>query len=289
MLRIKGHTSRRCAKGCAIWDTSRVKTMPSNFVALAERRSRCQAWLPSSSNSRWMSWSCHFRQRSAPLSRHQNDPDCHGDSGGPGRDRVGRQLGAPRWKYYRAHNSTERAEWKASGVACRGGAAASARRNLARRGRAFALAGFKEYEVAARALKIQLQSLEVRGPNPDLEGAFQAARKGNARAVITITNSPFFHNAKRIADLAIKHRLPSMFEGSSWVETGGLMSYSANDLAAFRRAATFVDKILKGTKPADLPVEQPTKFDFVINLKTAKQIGLTIPQWTLMKADKVIK
>ena len=153
----------------------------------------------------------------------------------------------------------------------------------------FALAGFKEYEVAARALKIQLQSLEVRGPDHDLEGAFQAARKGNARAVITITNSPFFHNSKRIADLAIKHRLPSMFEGSSWVETGGLMSYSANDFAAFRRAATFVDKILKGTKPADLPVEQPTKFDFVINLKTAKQIGLTIPQWTLMKADKVIK
>ena len=151
------------------------------------------------------------------------------------------------------------------------------------------VAGFKEYGVAARALKVQLQSLEVRGANPDLEGAFQAARKGNARAVITITNSPLFRNSKWIADLAIKHRLPSMFEGSSWVETGGLMSYSANDLSAFRRAATFVDKILKGTKPADLPVEQPTKFDFVINLKTAKQIGLTIPQWTLMKADKVIK
>ncbi len=153
----------------------------------------------------------------------------------------------------------------------------------------FALAGFKEYEVAARALKIQLQSLEVRGSDPDLEGAFQAARNGNARAVITISNSPLFRNSKRITDLAITNRLPSMFEGSSWVETGGLMSYSANDLEAFCRAATFVDKILKGTKPADLPVEQPTKFDFVINLKTAKQIGLTIPQWTLMKADKVIK
>ena len=98
---------------------------------------------------------------------------------------------------------------------------------------AFALAGFKEYEAAARALKIQLQSLEVRGPDPDLEGAFQAARKGNARAVITITNSPLFRNSKRIADLAIKHRLPSMFEGTTWVENGGLMSYSANDLAAY--------------------------------------------------------
>ncbi|MGZ8532782.1 MAG: ABC transporter substrate-binding protein [Candidatus Binatia bacterium] len=154
---------------------------------------------------------------------------------------------------------------------------------------AVSAAGFKEYEVVARVLKIQLQSLEVRGPDPDLEGAFQAARQGNARAVITITNSPLFRNSKRITNLAIKNRLPSMFEGSSWVETGGLMSYSANDLAAFRRAATFVDKILKGTKPADLPVEQPTKFYFVINLKTAKLIGLTIPQWTLMKADKVIK
>jgi len=150
-------------------------------------------------------------------------------------------------------------------------------------------AGFKEYEAAARALKIPLQSLEVRGPDPDLEGAFQAARKVNVRAVITISNSLLFRNSKRIADLAIKNRLPSMFEGSTWVETGGLMSYSANDLSAYRRAATFVDKILKGTKPADLPVEQPTKFDFVINLKTAKQIGLAIPQWTLMKADKVIK
>jgi len=154
---------------------------------------------------------------------------------------------------------------------------------------AIALAGLKDYEAAARALKLQLQSLEVRGANPDLEGAFQAARKGNARALITITNSPLFRNAKRITDLAIKNRLPSMFEGTTWVENGGLMSYSAHELDLFRRAATFVDKILKGTKPADLPVEQPTKFEFVINLKTAKQIGLTIPQWTLMKADKVIK
>ena len=89
---------------------------------------------------------------------------------------------------------------------------------------AVSVAGFNEYGVAARALKLQLQSLEVRGPNPDLEGAFQAARKGNARAVITITNNPLFRNAKRITDLAIKNRLPSMFEGSSWVETGGLMS-----------------------------------------------------------------
>jgi putative ABC transport system substrate-binding protein len=149
--------------------------------------------------------------------------------------------------------------------------------------------GFKEYETAARGLKIQLQSLEVRGPNPDLEGAFQAAAKEGSRAVITITNNLLFRNSKRITDLAIKNRLPSMYEGRTWVEAGGLMSYSANDLEAFRRAARYVDKILKGTKPADLPVEQPTKFELFINLKTAKQIGLTIPPNVLARADRVIR
>src|SRR5215467_340399 len=149
--------------------------------------------------------------------------------------------------------------------------------------------GFKEYEVGAHALKIQLQSLEVRGSNPDVEGAFRAAAKGRVNAVITITNNPLFRNSKRVADVAIKNRLPSMYEGSSWVEAGGLMSYSANDLEVFRRAAYYVDKILKGVKPGDLPVEQPTKFEFVINLKTAKQLGLTIPQTVLYRADKVIK
>jgi putative tryptophan/tyrosine transport system substrate-binding protein len=149
--------------------------------------------------------------------------------------------------------------------------------------------GFKDYEAAARALKIRLQSLDARGSNPDLEGAFREAVKERANAVITITNNPLFRKSKRVTDLAIKHRLPSMYEGSTWVEGGGLMSYSANDLELFRRAATYVDKILKGAKPADLPIEQPTKFELVINLKTAKQIGLTIPQSMLYRADKVIK
>ena len=148
---------------------------------------------------------------------------------------------------------------------------------------------FKEYETAARALKVELQSLEVRGPNPDLQGAFQTAAKGRAGGLITITSAPLFLQRKRIADLAIKNRLPSMYQGSTWVEAGGLMSYSADDLEAFRRAATYVDKILKGTKPADLPVEQPTKFELVINLKTAKTLNLTIPALVLMRADKVIK
>jgi putative ABC transport system substrate-binding protein len=147
----------------------------------------------------------------------------------------------------------------------------------------------KEYEAAARALKIQFLSLEVRGPNPDYEGAFQAAAKGRASAIIAISGPLATSYPKRIADLAIKYRLPSMHEGRQLVEAGGLMSYSSSDTEGFRRAATYVDKILKGAKPADLPVEQPTKFEFVINLKTAKQIGLTIPQSVLYRADKVIR
>jgi len=148
---------------------------------------------------------------------------------------------------------------------------------------------FKEYEAAARALRLQLQSVAVRGQHPDLEEAFRAAVKGRNDAIITITQSNLFLQQKRIAELAITNRLPSMYHGSTWVESGGLMSYSTDDLAIYRRAASYVDKILKGTKPADLPVEQPTKFEFVINLKTAKALNLTIPQSVLYRADKVIK
>jgi putative ABC transport system substrate-binding protein len=148
---------------------------------------------------------------------------------------------------------------------------------------------FKDYEAAARALKMRFLSLEVRRPNPDYEGAFQAAAKGRANAVITITEPLARTYRTQIADLAIKNRLPSMFEGSTWVEAGGLMSYSASDADSYRRAAVYVDKILKGAKPADLPVEQPMKFELVINLKTAKQIGLTIPPNVLVRADRVIR
>jgi putative ABC transport system substrate-binding protein len=136
---------------------------------------------------------------------------------------------------------------------------------------------------------LQLQSLEVRSPNPDFDGAFREAAKGRSNALITVRNSLLSRYQKRIADLAIKNRLPSMFEGIDYVEAGGLMSYSANDDDLYRRAAWYVDKILRGAKPADLPVEQPTKFELVINLKTAKRIGLTIPQSVLYRADKVIK
>ena len=147
----------------------------------------------------------------------------------------------------------------------------------------------KEYEAAARSLKLEFQSLEVRGPDADVDRAFQAAAKGRANALIVVRNRVVDRHSKRIVDLAIKNRLPSAWEGGEFVEAGGLLSYSANDADQFRRAATYVDKILKGAKPADLPVEQPTKFELVINLKTAKRIGLTIPQSVVYRADKVIK
>ena len=149
--------------------------------------------------------------------------------------------------------------------------------------------GFKEYEAAAHALMIPLQSLEVRGPNPDLDGAFRDAAEGQLSALMTVRGGLLNRHAKRIADLAVMNRLPSIFEGNDYVEAGGLMSYTTDDAESFRRAAVYVDKILKGAKPADLPVEQPTKFEFVINLKTAKQIGLTIPPNVLARADQVIR
>ena len=147
----------------------------------------------------------------------------------------------------------------------------------------------QDYEAPARALKIALQMLEVRSPNPDLAGAFRDAAKGRAQALINVTTSTLVPNDKKIADLAIKHRLPTMFEASHYVEAGGLMSYSADDAESFNRVAIYVDKILKGRKPADFPVEQPTKFEFVVNLKTAKSIGLTIPPEILARANRIIR
>jgi putative tryptophan/tyrosine transport system substrate-binding protein len=149
--------------------------------------------------------------------------------------------------------------------------------------------GFKEYETAARFLKIGLQSLGVRKPKPDFAGAFRAAIKSRSNSIIVIRNPLITSHQEQIADLAIKNRLPSMNETSDFVESGGLASYSSSDADQFRRAAVYVEKILKGAKPGDLPVEQPTKFELIINLKTAKQIGLTIPPSVLARADKVIK
>ncbi len=148
--------------------------------------------------------------------------------------------------------------------------------------------GFKEYEAAARPLKLHIESLAVRGAEPDIELAV-ASVKGRANGFIPIRSAVILRYPARIARLALTHRLPSIHDGSNYVEAGGLASYSSNDADLFRRAAVFVDRILKGTKPSDLPVEQPTKFELVINLKTAKQIGLTIPPNVLARADRVIR
>ncbi|HJX10528.1 MAG TPA: ABC transporter substrate-binding protein [Candidatus Binatia bacterium] len=145
-----------------------------------------------------------------------------------------------------------------------------------------------ELKLAARALGLQLQPVEVRGPG-DLENAFSAMIKAHAGAFMGLQQPTIDILRERIIDLAGKNRLPAMYPNRENVEAGGLISYAADISTMFRRAATYVDKILKGTKPADLPVEQPMKFELVINLKAAKQIGLTIPQWTLMKADRVIR
>jgi putative tryptophan/tyrosine transport system substrate-binding protein len=145
----------------------------------------------------------------------------------------------------------------------------------------------KEAEQAARSLKVQLRVVEARGPN-ELEGAFSTIKKEHAGALLVIA-SPFIGSNPRIVSFAASGRLPAMYPYTESVDAGGLMSYGPNRPDLFRRAAVYVDKILKGTKPAALPIEQPMKFEFVINLKTAKQLGLTIPQSVLYRADRVIK
>jgi ABC-type uncharacterized transport system substrate-binding protein len=146
----------------------------------------------------------------------------------------------------------------------------------------------EEVDLAARALKVKLQYLDVLDPK-DIEPAFRAAGKGRSDAVLLLNSGLFISYRTRIAELAAKSRLPGIYNQTNFVEAGGLMSYGVNRNDLDRRAATFVDKILKGAKPADLPVEQPIKFEFIINLKAAKQIGLTIPPNVLVRADKVIK
>jgi putative ABC transport system substrate-binding protein len=146
---------------------------------------------------------------------------------------------------------------------------------------------FKELEVAAQALKVQLQSLQVRDPS-DFDQAFQAATR-QASSLMVIQDIVTVTHLKRIVDLAVKYQLPAIYMEADFAEAGGLISYGPSQPDMFRRAATYVDKILKGAKPAELPVEQPTKFELVVNLKTAKKIGLTIPPNVLARADKVIK
>jgi putative ABC transport system substrate-binding protein len=145
-----------------------------------------------------------------------------------------------------------------------------------------------EAERAAAALGVQLLSLDIRDLK-DIEPAFRVAHNGRADAILVLSSAVIFSRRTQIADLAVKNHLPMIFPQNEFVEDGGLMSYAPNYADLFRRAATYVDKILKGAKPAELPVEQPTKFEFIINLKAAKQIGLTIPPNVLARANKVIR
>jgi len=146
----------------------------------------------------------------------------------------------------------------------------------------------KQIELAAAAFGVKLQYLDVLSPK-DIESAFRSASKGRVDAVLLLASPVYISHRKQLADLAVKSRLPAIYNRPEYVEDGGLMAYTPNVDDMFRRAAKYVDKILKGTKPADLPVEQPMKFELVINLKAAKQIGLTIPPNVLSRADKVIK
>lgn len=147
----------------------------------------------------------------------------------------------------------------------------------------------KEIEIAAGPLGVKLQYLDILSPK-DFETAYRDAVKGRADAVLFRVPGPFVSpHRTEVAALAVKSQLPVIYESAQEVDAGGLMSYGVNANDLYRRAATYVDKILKGTKPADLPVEQPTKFEFIINLKAAKQIGLTIPPNVLVRADRVIK
>jgi putative ABC transport system substrate-binding protein len=143
-------------------------------------------------------------------------------------------------------------------------------------------------DVAARALGVQPQFIEAQTPD-ELERAFSDMTKGRVGALNVLPANMFLREHRRLVDLAAKNRLPAVYTSREFVDAGGLMSYGANQADLFRRAATYVDRILKGAKPADLPVEQPTKFELMINLKTAKTLGLTIPQSVLARADELIQ
>jgi len=146
----------------------------------------------------------------------------------------------------------------------------------------------KQTESAAEALKVRLQSVDVRVPN-DIETAIGNASKSHVDGIFLVSSRVFFSQRKKVVDLAGKSRIPAIYNQVEYVDAGGLMSYATSFTDLYRRAAIYVDKILKGAKPAELPVEQPTKFEFVINLKAAKQIGLTIPPNVLARADRVIR
>jgi putative tryptophan/tyrosine transport system substrate-binding protein len=152
----------------------------------------------------------------------------------------------------------------------------------------YAAISFKETQAAGRTLGIEVQSLEVRGPD-DFDGTFAAARRQHPEALITVEDPLTVGHRRLIVDFAAGHRLPALYGLREFVMAGGLMSYGTSLADVFRRAAGYVDKILKGAKPADLPVQQPTKFELVINLKTANALGLDVPPTLLARADEVIE
>ena len=147
----------------------------------------------------------------------------------------------------------------------------------------------KEYEEAARGFKLEFHSLEIHGPNPDLAGVLRAAKTARVDALVVVSNPLMVQHAKRVFELAANYRLTSMTEEARYVDAGGLISYGANTADLYRRAAEYVVEILKGAKPGDLPVKLPSKFEIFVNLKTAKQIGVTIPPNVLARADRVIR
>ena len=147
---------------------------------------------------------------------------------------------------------------------------------------------FKEIRAVAQELGVQIQSLEVRSFN-DIDGAFEAATKAQVGALVVAQQAPITSNQKRIVELAAKRRLPAIYSDTDWIDAGGLMSYGPSNTDLYRRSADYVDKILKGRPPSDLPVQQPMKYELIINLKTAKALGLTIPPMVLMRAERVIK
>src|SRR5262245_274554 len=146
----------------------------------------------------------------------------------------------------------------------------------------------KGVEVAGQALRVELQFVEARGPE-NFDRAFSEMTSARTGALTVLAGTMFINERRRLVDLAARNRLPAVYPLREFVDAGGLMSYGADDADLFRRAATYVDKILKGTKPGDLPVEQPTKFELVINRKAAKALGLVIPQSVLARADHVVE
>ena len=157
------------------------------------------------------------------------------------------------------------------------------------RGRGGASPQLNEIRPAALALKLKLEEIETQSVPKGLENTFRIAKQKQVEAIMTITSRQFFAERKRIVELASKYHLPAIYFQREFIDAGGLMSYGVDYMDLFRKAAHYVDKILKGAKPADLPVQQATKFDFIINLKAAKQIGITIPNGLLERANQVIK